>query len=385
MSLKPGLMRVGLVVSCVIAATSVAGPAEAAGKGRASAGTSKVSFRAADNARNKVVITRSGRTVTIDDRVAITPGKGCKQVKGDKTKVRCRTAKPLTLFVVDLYDRDDSVVNNTDVTMHARGGRGSDTLVGGSRADDLNGDKGCEPPGNDKIYGRAGNDRITPGDGADYVNAGDGNDHVSGDGQCATPGRWGNDVIHGGNGNDALFGDNGNDRLYGGNGNDYLAGGYSADRLEGGAGNDELQGDDDGSRVAADILLGGLGRDLVDYGSYTKPLTVDLDGASRDDGLPGEHDTVGSDVEDVFGGFGNDRLIGNAAANTLDGFLGNDVILGREGNDRLEGGDGSNELYGEAGNDTLLTWTSINLLDGGPDTDLCRATPTATLISCENQ
>lgn len=384
MSLKPGLLRVSLVASCVIAATSITGPAEAASKGRASASTSAVTFRAADNARNKVVITRAGRTVTIDDRVAVTPGKGCKQVKGDKTKVRCRTAKTPTLIVVDLYDRDDSVVNNSDVTMNARGGRGNDTLVGGSRADILNGDKGCEPPGNDTIYGRDGNDRITPGDGTDYVNAGDGNDDVSGDGQCDKPGRWGNDVIHGGNGNDTLFGDNGNDRLYGGNGNDYLAGGYGADRIEGGAGNDELQGDVDSSRTAADILLGGPGRDLVDYGSYTKPITVDLDGASRDDGQAGEHDTVGSDIEDVFGGMGNDILIGNAADNTLDGFRGNNVIRGRDGDDRLIGGDGSDQLYGEAGNDTLLTWTSINLLDGGPDTDRCTGTFTATFISCES-
>jgi serralysin len=225
--------------------------------------------------------------------------------------------------------------------MNARGGRGSDTLVGGSRADILSGDEGCDPPRNDKIYGRAGNDWIIPGDGADYVYAGDGDDHVSGDGECAnTPDRSGNDVIYGGNHNDALFGDNGNDRLYGGNGDDYLSGVNGADRLEGGAGNDELQGDVDGRPAAADILLGGPGRDVVDYASYSKPITVDLDGASRDDGLPGEHDTVGSDVEDFLGGIGNDHLIGNAAGNTI---------------------------------------------DGGPDTDLCHATPTATLISCETQ
>jgi hypothetical protein len=38
-----------------------------------------------------VVITRSGNTITIDDRVAISAGKGCKKVKGDKTKVICTT------------------------------------------------------------------------------------------------------------------------------------------------------------------------------------------------------------------------------------------------------------------------------------------------------
>jgi serralysin len=72
MSPKSGPLRAGLAVLCVIAVASIAGPAEAASGGRAAAGTSTVAFKAADNARNKVVITRSGRTVTIDDRVAIT-------------------------------------------------------------------------------------------------------------------------------------------------------------------------------------------------------------------------------------------------------------------------------------------------------------------------
>jgi Ca2+-binding RTX toxin-like protein len=50
-----------------------------------------------------------------------------------------------------------------------------------------------------------------------------------------------------------------------------------------------------------------------------------------------------------------------------------------------EGGAGSNELYGEAGNDTLLAWTPDDLLGGSPDFDLCRATSTAALLSCEKR
>ncbi|KUL33764.1 calcium-binding protein [Actinoplanes awajinensis] len=376
-----GPLRAGLVVLTVIAAGSVASPAAAASWGYATAGATKVSFAADYKAQNKVVITRSGRTVTIDDRVAIRPGKGCKQVKGDKTRVRCTTTKTPTVIVVKTYDRNDSVVNKSDLRMNATGGSGSDKIVGGPKRDVLNGDDVCDmSPGNDKIYGGGGNDVIDAGEGSDYVSAGDGNDQLYGDGDCIdTPDRSGNDTLLGGNGNDTLLSGDGNDRLYGGNGNDFLHGSNGADRVEGGAGNDVFSGD-----AGADILLGGSGRDSVNYSGYTKPVSVDLDGASRDDGAAGEHDTVGSDIEILMGGAGNDRLVGNAAANEIDGFGGGDVILGGSGNDLLDGGDGDNKIYGEAGNDILHTGYGVNTLSGGADDDTCIRKPADTLISCEN-
>ncbi|GGQ67838.1 calcium-binding protein [Couchioplanes azureus] len=376
-----------LSAATIIAATAVAGPAAAASYGWVTAGASTVSFSADTKARNKVVITRSGRTVTIDDRVAVKPGRNCKQVRGDKTRVRCRTTRTPAKVVVRLYDRDDSVDNKSDLRMEAYGGAGNDKLIGGPKADVLHGEDLCEPAaGNDKIYGKGGSDLIYAGDGSDYVSAGDGDDRVLGDSDCIDArDRAGNDVIHGGNGVDDLFGDNGNDQLYGGNGNDFLNAWYGADRIEGGAGNDQLYGDPDDRKVYADVLLGGTGRDLVDYQGYRKPLAVSLNGVSRDDGVAGEHDTVGADVELLNGGSGNDRLAGNAAANEISGLDGNDAILGAGGNDDLRGDDGDNKLYGEDGDDILSVYTGASFLDGGADNDVCSGRyETVTLISCEN-
>ena len=55
-------------------------------------------------------------------------------------------------------------------------------------------------------------------------------------------------------------------------------------------------------------------------------MTVALDGSplsgSSADGVPGERDSVGADIENIFGGSGNDHLYGNAAPNALDGAAG---------------------------------------------------------------
>jgi len=375
-----------LSAATTIAATAVAGPAAASSYGWATAGATTVSFSADTNVKNNVVITRSGRTVTIDDQVAVKPGKNCKQVKGDKTRVLCKTTKTPATVIVKLYDRDDSVVNNSDLKMQAYGGPGNDKLVGGPKVDLLHGEDVCDrSAGNDTIYGNGGNDLIYAGDGSDTVWAGDGNDQVLGDSDCINaPDRAGNDAIHGGNGDDDLFGDNGNDQLYGDNGNDFLHAWYGADRIEGGAGNDQLYGDPDDRKVYPDVLLGGTGRDLVEYQLYKRPLIVSLNGASRDDGVAGEHDTVGADVELLNGGSGNDRLAGNAAANEINGFDGNDTIFGGNSNDELYGGNGDNKLYGEAGEDGLYAYYGLSLLDGGANNDLCSGRyETVTLVACE--
>ena len=70
-----------------------------------SAGATTVSFSADTKVKNKVVITRSGRTVTIDDRVAVKPGKNCKQVKGDKTRRALSVAEIRALLAAAPDDR----------------------------------------------------------------------------------------------------------------------------------------------------------------------------------------------------------------------------------------------------------------------------------------
>jgi serralysin len=259
-----------------------------------------VKYSAGNSRTNKVVVTRSGNTVTFDDRVKIKAGTGCKAVKGDTTKVRCTTKKAPTGIFVYLKDGNDSVRNNAGVAMYAAGGMGNDSLIGRSRADNLRGEEG-----NDTLYGLGGNDTLDGYTGNDVLYGGDGNDGLYG--------WWGNDILHGGNGDDSLQGLDGNDQEYGDAGSDGLIGGRGSDRLEGGAGNDALSGDDprEGA-VAADVMLGGPGRDAVDYQWYSKAVTVDLDGAARDDGQSGEHDTV----------YGDDLIFGQdapEAADHLDG------------------------------------------------------------------
>ncbi|MET8152039.1 calcium-binding protein [Actinoplanes sp. NPDC049668] len=336
----------------------------------------KVQYKAASGKQNKVVVTRSGRTITIDDKVAIRAGKGCKKVKGDKTKVRCTLSKTPTRVRVYTYDRNDSVVNKSDLPMTADGGTASDSLTGGPRGDRLIGGTGADRlyglGGKDYLDGRNGNDRIYGGDGADTIH-----------------GWLGDDTARGGNGDDYVWGEEGNDKLYGDAGNDDLNGYQGRDRLEGGAGDDWLTGDVYSDGTAADVLLGGPGADEVNYGGYEKAVTIDLDGSARDDGLAGEHDTVGADVERIYGGWAGDRLTGNAADNRIMGYTGNDIIYGGAGNDELYGLDGRDKLYGGAGDDWLdgddLPEVADRLDGGanGPLGDECLPSRHDTVVGCE--
>jgi Ca2+-binding RTX toxin-like protein len=199
-------------------------------------------------------------------------------------------------------------------------------------------------------------------------------------------------------------------------------GGAGDDTLSGGDGNDTLRGGPDD-----DTLRGGAGRDGVSY--YGEPFDVraDLDGA-RDDGPLGEWDLIGTDVEDLFGGEGDDVLSGNSADNYLygnggndhirgfggedtiygaggddkvegddsndqvhggdgndwvRGGSGNDVLLGDADDDLIEGGLGFDNLFGGAGNDELHGQGDLDLMDGGPDGDVCYDNTPWVTVSCE--
>ncbi|GAA0439989.1 hypothetical protein Aca07nite_48210 [Actinoplanes capillaceus] len=337
----------------LIAAT----PAEAAAAGNVRVSGTRVLYTAAKGAQNRVVVTRSGNRITIDDRVAVKAGPGCKAVKGDRTRVVCRIRTASTRIQITTGDRADTIVNRTGLGMTADGGTGGDTISGGPGADILRG-----ASGSDRLYGYGGDDVLYGGAGADRVN--------------------------GGAGQDFLRGQSGDDVLLGAGGDDFLAGEMGADRLDGGSGNDSLRGDDPGlGRVSADVLRGGPGRDAVVYVTYRNAVTVDLDGSARDDGQAGEHDTVGADVEDVYSGDGNDRLTGNASANRFDAGMGDDVLRGGAGNDVLIGLDGRDSIYGEAGDDEIGDFDMDgDLLDGGVHAtlgDRCVVSGPDTTVDCE--
>ena len=468
----PRPLKAGLIVLTAGSIGVIALPADAATTGVVAVVQSTViEYPAAAGKTNNVVVTRSGRTVTVDDTVAIKAGAGCKAVAGDKTKVVCTTRSNPVWVRVNLNDGNDSVVNKTDLSMTARGDYGNDKLTGGPRGDNLNGGFGVDAiwglGGNDQLWGSDGNDALSGGDGNDLIwgdrgtdrlLGGTGNDELMGnagndvldggldgdmfsadsavdgsdtfiggsgpgtdqvsyfgrsvtvvadadgvqgdDGQAGEKDTIGTDVegLIGGSGNDRLLGTGRSDSLAGSAGNDVLAGSGGDDSLEGGAGRDYLNGadgddyltgDDPGyGGIFADTLLGGPGRDTAGYASYTKPVIVDLDGAAGDDGVAGEKDTVGADVEDITGGSGSDRLTGNAAANRLDGAEGDDVLIGLAGDDELVGFLGTDTLSGGDGDDHLDGLGSgTDRLDGGPNRsdagDPCETDETDTRAGCE--
>ncbi|MEU8816063.1 calcium-binding protein [Actinoplanes sp. NPDC048796] len=473
--------------AAVAASVMVAPPADAAVKGKVYVvGKSIVALVDTSSRAHNVSITRSGRTIVVDDVVGITAGAGCAKVDG--TKVRCALKVNPSRIRVQFGPKNDTLVNRTDVAITVRGGAGADRITGGSRADLLEGDAGNDAiwglGGNDTVEGRAGNDTVSGGDGNDSVRADEGNDTLyGGNGHDVMDDGFGTDRVYGGNGNDMLYADRGNDtydagpgddqirqedesgapdadNFIGGTGHDYVSyemlskpivadadgvrgddgragehdtistsvegilGGYGNDRLTGTArrdwldggpgndvigggagddilsggpgrdyvsgatGNDLLHGDEwlDMYPVAADTLLGGPGRDTVDYSSYTRPLTIDLDGAAGDDGQAGERDTVGADVEDVVGGAGSDRITGNAAANTIDAGGGNNVVRGGAGNDVISAFDGLNYIGGDAGDDQITTYDldRDDHVDAGTGTgDRCTADLGDAISKCE--
>ena len=75
-----------------------------------------------------------------------------------------------------------------------------------------------------------------------------------------------------------------------------------------------------------------------------------------------EGDAISGDT--AVGRDGDDLLIGNNEANTLDGAGGNDVLFGAGGDDTLLGNDGDDILYSEQGNDTLIGGRGADVMHG---------------------
>ncbi|MCY1142516.1 calcium-binding protein [Actinoplanes sp. Pm04-4] len=313
MNFRKRSLRVATVVvggAAVAGVAWIALPANAAANGIVSIVDSNVvNYKAAPGTSSVVTITRTGNTVIVDDGPGIDPGAGCVWVYGDKTQVSCTPKVPVNWIRVDLGDRNDIVVNRTDLGMTARTGSGNDRITGGPKRDDV-----YAGDGDDVIQSNGGNDVLRGDAGNDLVIGGDGDDTLSG--------STGNDTLNGGAGNDGTsYGGPGDDVIYGGDGNDKnFNGGPGNDKIYGGEGNDTLYGDEDN-----DIVDGGNGEGWL------------------------------------WGGEGDDQLTGGSA---------DDYILGDQGNDRVAGGNGRNIMHGGPGNDTLTGGTGVDHFAGGYGNDV---------------
>jgi Ca2+-binding RTX toxin-like protein len=124
-------------------------------------------------------------------------------------------------------------------------------------------------------------------------------------------------------------------------------------RLIGTAGNDTFRFINNSAYLSGTIN-GGSGTNAINYTGTTKPLFVNL-GTGQSTGVTSATSTgVISNIQDVFGGTGNDYLTGSSASNVMDGGAGDDTIMGLGGNDILIGNYGSDSINGGAGSDILI-------------------------------
>ncbi len=110
-----------------------------------------------------------------------------------------------------------------------------------------------------------------------------------------------------------------------------------------------LQGGTDGSTfviaTAGSVdgsIEGGGGFNTLDYGDYTGNVVVDL--------LLGDATAIAggvSNIQTVFGGFGNSLIVGDAGALQLEGGTGHNILIADTGAASLIGGSGDNILIGD--------------------------------------
>jgi Ca2+-binding RTX toxin-like protein len=136
------------------------------------------------------------------------------------------------------------------------------------------------------------------------------------------------------------------------------------------------------SRNAAGTILVNGGAVAVQGGTATVANTglIQVFGQGGDDTIALDETNGALPAANLFGGIGNDTLIGGSGGDLLFGQSGNDTLLGKGGfdflfggadDDVLVGGDGDDQVFGEAGND-LMIWNpgdDTDLVEGGDGID----------------
>ena len=149
------------------------------------------------------------------------------------------------------------------------------------------------------------------------------------------------DLTGRGGGNDVITGSEASDTIYGQEGDDIIYGGSGHDTLYGGTGDDLLVGDDK-SEDLNDVTVESI-KKLVE----TDALDAFIDSVENPDAD------------------GNDQLFGG---------VGNDVLLGMGGDDYLDGGAGEDAIFGGAGNDIIVYDSNDYLVSGGSGIDFMVST-----------
>ncbi len=266
-------------------------------------------------------------------------------------------------FVVDgllsgsgnIYDSGADHFVNSDWEI-LFGGRGNDTLQGGSAASTL--------------IGGIGNDQLLSGAGSEQLRGGDGNDTLSY--QLASRGVQVSLAITTvqvtGHGSDQVIdvenlrGSDFADTLSGNAGDNLLSGGAGRDSLAGAEGNDSLDGG-----TGADWLYGGSGNDLYLVDDAADQVIESLN-AGRDTVQSSISHQLAANIEVLLlTGMASLSGTGNQDANLLIGNAGDNLLIGLAGNDTLSGGDGIDTLIGGAGDDLYLADALDTLIESVAD------------------
>ena len=256
--------------------------------------------------------------------------------------------------LVTLGAGDDSLfdVQGADTIF---GGTGDDTIIAGTNTfSDYEGDDPSFAPGtalNDLGFTADPN----TDDGRDSVQGNRGADSIA-TGDDA-------DTIDGGGENDTIDGGIDDDSIMGGQGDDSLIGSHGSDTIDGGQGNDYI----DGSNLAVLELI-----DAVDVSTEN----------DRDllQGFLGDDTLIGGDDDDTLqGGSGDDLLDGGIDDDLLTGGGDDDTLLGGQGNDTLNGGSGEDSISGGADRDRIIVDSAADgtddTVDGGSGGFIDQANP----------
>ncbi|MEG4070048.1 calcium-binding protein [Microcoleus sp. Pol11C2] len=271
-------------------------------------------------------------------------------------------------------DLDDDILfitNSTQTSPFAPGsvitiGIERTTLIGGGGNDSLYGAIGEFEAGRNFFEGGDGNDTITVFATQDTALGGAGDDFIqssrvsnltlSGGAQSSFGGFAGRNLLDGGVGNDTIVAAFVTDTMIGGEGNDNLSGTFT--NAAGGDGNDTIDATKAifaGTGTALITLEGALGNDLLI--GYTNPTT-------------GSTFTVtnlmngGEGSDTIIFGSARDRVIGNVAGNDFISYASGVSFTGLTAPNLISDTLGSNFIIGGNGTDVVTTGNGDDILFG---------------------